>query len=153
MAYLVGGFFSFVGRAIKKVAHVAGKIAGTALGVASVVVPGPAGRVVAGISGKLAGIKSQARRVAAQAETGVERYHGVMAVLRGARPPGLLSKVSPVMPGGAVASVPSLAPHRKRKASRKVYRSHRKRRGKGRKLKFGSPAWRKKYLHKRRRAA
>lgn len=155
MSYRVGGFFSFIGKAIKKVGHVVGKVVGTAVGVASVVVPGPAGRIVAGIGGKLAGIGNVVRSV-----------QGNLAVLRGGTvstgrtpfpvqrgnmtqgmPPGLISKLSPIMPGGAVATVGNKARvvrRRKRKASRKV--SGKRRRRTGRKLKFGSAAYRKKYL-------
>jgi len=143
MAYLVGGFFGSIGKIFKKVVKTVGKVAGTALGVASVVVPGPAGRIVAGISGKLAGVKSAYRRV-----------NAVQLAYSGARPPGLLQKVSPIMPGGAVASYGQGIPpilrgsgkRRKRKASRKRSSTRRT----GRKLKFGSPAWRKKYMRKRR---
>lgn len=156
MAYMVGGFFGFIGKAIKKVAHVVGKVAGTAVGVASLVVPGPAGRIVAGIGGKLAGV-GRVVRSAKGAIDAVQAYNSAggsrmgMSVIK---VPGLLNKQSSVMPGGAVATVGNAAGKRRyggtkrkrttRRVSGKVKRSIK------RKLKFGSPAWRKKYLgHKR----
>jgi len=149
MAYLVGGFFGSIGKFFKKAVKVVGKVAGTALGVASAVVPGPAGRIVAGISGKLAGVKSAYKRVTA-VQLAYSRSRG-SPVFGTGRPPGLLQKMSPVMPGGAMATVPTILRgagkrRRKRKASRVRARSRRS----GRKLKFGSPAWRKKYMRKRR---
>lgn len=64
--------------------------------------------------------------------------------------PGLLSKQSTVMPGGAVATVGNAAGKRRypsRKKTRRV--SGKIKRAVKRKLKFGSPAWRKKYLKRR----
>lgn len=90
----------------------------------------------------------------------------------GTRPPAPVLRASPVMPGGAVATPSGIAsrmsappwayagaatagPRKKRRRSkaRTSRSSRKKRRSSGRKLKFGSPAWRKKYLKKRRRAA
>jgi hypothetical protein len=159
MSYMVGGFFSFIGKAIKKVTHVVGKVVGTAVGVASVLVPGPAGRIVAGIGGKLAGLGNTIRSV-----------QGNLAVLKGSvttrgglseaglplrgnmtqgMSAGLLGKLSNVMPGGAVATVGNKGARvrsGKRKASRKRSTGKRRKRSTGRKLKFGSAAYRKKYL-------
>jgi len=152
MAYLVGGFFGSIGKFFKKAARVVGKVAGTALGVASALVPGPAGRIVAGVSGKLAGVKSAYRRV----QTVQKAYSRSRGVFGSGRPPGFLGKVSPIMPGGSIATHGSGIPpilrgtgkRRKRKASRKRTSTRRRT---GRKLKFGSPAWRKKYMRKGRR--
>lgn len=160
MAYLNGGFFSFIGKAIKSVAHVVGKVAGTALGVASVLVPGPAGAIIGSLGGKIAGVKAQVDRVAVRYQTGMSAAGGLISggspVLRAAvgpgAPPGLVSKMSPVMPGGAIATVPALNLRPKRASVRRrtAKRSGPKRRSnskrKGRKLKFGSAAYRKKYL-------
>jgi|SRR5690242_4488924 len=91
--------------------------------------------------------------------------------------PGIMTAVqrraSPVLPGGAIATTrgpvaagssspprtfggSSSGSKRRRSGSRSTSRkrSTAKRRSGGRKLKFGSPAWRKKYMHKgkRRRA-
>lgn len=90
----------------------------------------------------------------------------------GYAPPPAILRASPVMPGGSIAtSAGIMAPgggvppatfggkssggrKRKRRSSsaRKSSRarSGKKRRSGGRKLKFGSPAWRKKYMRKRR---
>jgi hypothetical protein len=151
MAYMVGGFFGFIGRAIKKVARVVGKIGGTALGVASTLMPGPAGRLVGGIGGRLAGLNSAYRRV--QAARGLLSRHDMRA-----RPPGLLQKISPIMPGGSVATYgrgipPILRGYGPTRRRRRKSSSSRRRASSGRKLKFGSPAWRKKYMKRRRRAA
>ena len=145
MAYLTGGFFGFVKRAFKKVAHLVGKVGGTALGVASVVVPGPAGRLVNAIGGKLAGARSAYARAGSTLTYFNQRANMV---------PGLLSKQSIVMPGGSLAMRPvSLGKRRASSAPRKKRAGPKRRRAGGRKLKFGSPAWQKKYRHKRRRAA
>lgn len=119
-------------------------------GIASIglsVIPG-----VGGVAGKLLG-------------TGVGRFAS-KAVKVGQSTAQVL-KASPVMPGGAVASPGGMRPAmanpparygsgggpRKRRLSSIVGRK-RKRAGakRGRKLKFGSPAWRAKYLKKRRRS-
>lgn len=156
MAYMVGGFFGFIGKAIKKVAHVVGKVAGTAVGVASIVVPGPAGRIVAGIGGKLAGAGRVVRSAqgAIQAVTAYNAAGGTRIMPPVLKVPGLISKQSTVMPGGAVATVGNAAGKRRyggtkrKRTTRRV--SGKVRRAVKRKLKFGSPAWRKKYLgHKR----
>lgn len=73
-----------------------------------------------------------------------------------------LQQLSPVLPGGAIAtrSGPIAAsgatpmsysgsaskPRKRKRASTSRKRSTKRRGGKGRRLKFGSPAWRKKYL-------
>ncbi len=120
-------------------------------GIASIglsVIPG-----VGGVTGKLLG-------------TGVGRL-GAKALKIGQSTAAVL-KASPVMPGGAVASPGGMRPAmpnpparygsggggtRRRRSSSLVGRK-RKRAGarRGRKLKFGSPAWRAKYLKKRRRS-
>lgn len=145
--YLVGGFFGFIKKAFKRVARVVGKIGGTALGVASVLVPGPAGRLVAGISGKLAG----GRRAYARASATFSRFDQLTQGRPVIRVPGLMSKQSTVMPGGSLAMRPvSLAAPARRKRRKPAKQSTARRRTGGRKLKFGSPAWRKKYMKRRR---
>jgi len=149
MAYLVGGFFGFIKRAFKKVARVVGKVGGLALGVASVAVPGPAGRLVNSLGGRLAGVRSAYAR-AATTQRQFQRTVNVM------RFPGLLSKVSPVMPGGSLAQPPAM-----RTGPRTVSGEPRKRRRKSaaaprrrkRKLKFGTKAFREFYARRRRRRA
>jgi hypothetical protein len=144
MAYLAGGFFGFVKRAFKKVAHIVGKVGGTALGVASVVVPGPAGRLVNAVSGRLAGARSAYAKLGSTQADLMRRANMV---------PGLLSKQSIVMPGGSLAMRPvslgktraSSAPRKRRKGAKRRAAPRRKSR-----LKFGSPAWRKKYMKRRR---
>jgi hypothetical protein len=145
MAYLTGGFFGFVKRAFKKVAHIVGKVGGTALGVASIVVPGPAGRLVNAVGGRLAGARSAYAKAGSTLTYLNQRANMV---------PGLLSKQSIVMPGGSLAMRPvSLGKRRASSAPRKKRRGPKRRAAaRGRKLKFGSPAWRKKYMHKRRAA-
>lgn len=143
MAYLVGGFFGKLFKAIKKVAHVAGKVVGTAMGVASAALPGPSGRLIAGIGGKLSGVKSAYTRV-----TAIQKAYGV-GMRNQVRVPGLLSKQSTVMPGGSLAKGSRLRVS-KRKASRKRSRVKARARSRprraGERLKFGSAAYRKKYL-------
>jgi hypothetical protein len=146
VAYLVGGFFGKIFKAIKKVAHVAGKVVGTAMGVASAALPGPSGRLIAGIGGKLVGVKSAYHRVSA-IQRAVNRY-GV-GMRNQVRVPGLLSKQSTVMPGGSHAKGSRLLVG-KRKASHKRSRVKARARARprraGKRLKFGSAAYRKKYL-------
>jgi len=148
MAYLVGGFFGFIKKAFKKVAKVVGKVGGTALGIASVALPGPTGRLIGSVGGKLAG----AKRAYARASSSVNQVGRLAAggsVTRGAIP-GLLSKQSTVMPGGSLAVIPAAMRPVSRRAptKRKRKRSTAKRRSTGKRRKgpkFGSPAWRKKY--------
>ena len=166
------GLFSFVGKAI-------GKIAGTALGL----VPGggiakQALKLGGGIVGHLLAHKQPMSSTGTKLS--VAHSYGVPTLRAQPRPgiPGsgyrtpAVLRASPVMPGGGVATSQGImapggglppasyggksgAPHRKKRKSTSARSSSRKRSGKkrgsgGRKLKFGSPAWRKKYMRKRR---
>lgn len=165
------GLFSFIGKAVKGIAGVAlgvvpgGGFAKTALGLAGSLLAHKASGPMQSTPLKI--------RVAQAYNPNVLRGRPMAVPIRPggvvASPPVL--RASPVMPGGAVATsqgimapgggVPpatfssrSSGTKRKRRssASRKSSRarSSKKRSSGGRKLKFGSPAWRKKYLKKHR---
>lgn len=177
---IVMGLFGFLGKAVKGVAKGIGSVAKVGLGVAkfglsSGLLPIPGG----GLVGKAAGLLLNAKR---PMSTTAQKFPIPINVLRGKTGPTAmraagklltmstprLASSSPVLPGGAIATrsgptvaagIPPLAysgsssptrKRRKRSTSRK--RSTRKRSGRKRRLKFGSPAWRKKYLgHGRKR--
>jgi hypothetical protein len=167
------GFFSFIGKAVKGIAKVVGGVAKVA---APLALGGPLGGVAGGILGNLLHSKSPMSatplkiRVAGgqsipilRAKTPNPVIHSSAAVLR----------QSPTMPGGSFASPAGImAPggglppatyggrkatgggkKRKRRSSSSARssraRSGKKRKSGGRKLKFGSPAWRKKYMKRR----
>lgn len=158
------GLFSFVGKALKGVAKVAS------------VVPG-VGSLVGGIAGTVGNLLDAKKPMAATKyltlaqAVAKRRAAGHIPVLRG-KSPGFMptprvASASPVMPGGAlatpsgiVASISATPPagyagsarapvKRKRKKAKKKVGT--RRRSGARKLKFGSKAWRAKYMKKRRR--
>jgi hypothetical protein len=176
----VMGLFGFIGKAVKGVAKGIGKVAKIGVGVAkfgltSGLLPIPGG----GLVGKVAGTLLQAKR---PMSTTAQKFPIPISVLRGKTPSTAMRRAgqillastprmqqaSPVLPGGAIAtrsgpvaasgapplnfsgSTPAKRKRKKRSSSRK--RSSAKRSGRKRRLKFGSPAWRKKYLgHGRRK--
>jgi hypothetical protein len=166
------GLFSFLGKAV-------GKVAGTALGL----IPGggiakQALKLGGGLVGHLLAHKQPMSSHGTKLS--VAHSYGVPTLRAQPRPtfPGLgygtpqVLRASPVMPGGGVAtSAGIMAPggglppasyaaksgggRKRKRKSTSARSSSRKRSGKkrgrgGRKLKFGSPAWRKKYMRKRR---
>lgn len=166
------GLFSALGKLAGGIVRGVGKVAKVGLGAVKIAsslgVPIPLG----GLAGKLAGQILAAKAPMARPAVNVARAGG-SAILRAKTPmvffkPGISStaraaQMSPVMPGGAVATPTGIAPasggtpplqygkrgsssrKRKRKSTARKRSSSSRRRG-GRKLKFGSPAWRKKYL-------
>lgn len=168
------GFFSFIGKAIKGIAHVAGGVAKVA---APFVVGGPLGALGAKLGGSLLGsvLHSKTPLSTHGLKINVFGSRRSIPILR-AKNPMMHSTAqrmsqSPVMPGGSVATpqgimapgggVPpstfgrmSSGPHKRKRSKPKRpstsrSRSTRKRGAGGRKLKFGSKAWRKKYLKHR----
>jgi hypothetical protein len=162
------GLFSFLGNAVKK-------IAGTALGL---VPGGNIAKGVLGVAGQLLSHKQPMGSAATKYQVargyGIPTLRAQpRPVLPGGITTAAARRASPVMPGGSIAtSAGIMAPggglppasyggsksssgtrRRKRKSS-SARRSSRKRSGSkrrsgGRKLKFGSPAWRKKYMKRR----
>lgn len=154
------GLFSFVGKALKGVAKVAGFI------------PGIGGTIskVAGTVGNLLDAKKSMGTTQAKLKQAV-LLRGNPNPLRGksTMTGGWLGasvlRSTPIMPGGAVSTpqgimasgggappvsfggARSSSSGRKRKSSRKRSTPRKRRKAK---LKFGSPAWRKKYMRKRR---
>lgn len=186
MPLFVMGLFGFIGKAVKGIGKAVGSVAKVGLGVAkfgltSGLLPIPGG----GLAGKIAGSLLAAKRPMSSPKmagqtfaTPILRGKNVSPVLRKAgqilTSTARLQQMSPVLPGGAIATIrgpivasgtPPLnfsgggsSPRKRRKKSTSRKRSSRKRTGRKRKLKFGSPAWRRKYLghgrrKKRRRAA
>jgi hypothetical protein len=166
------GFFSFLGKAVKGIAHVVGGVAKVA---APLALGGPLGGLAGGALGHLLHSKSPMSATPLKINIAGQRS---IPILRARAPtPAMRSSVaalraSPVMPGGGVATSQGImapgggvppatyggrsggGPRRKHKSA-SARSSSRKRSGKkrgsgGRKLKFGSPAWRKKYMRKRR---
>lgn len=174
---IVMGLFGFIGKAVKGVAKGIGAVAKVGIGVAkfglaSGLLPIPGG----GLIGKASSLLLAKRPMS----TTMQKFPMSTPILRAKSPltravssVARLQQLSPVLPGGAIATVRGPVPQagtppltfsgaasttvrRKRKKSKRRKSSY-KRRSRGRKLKFGSPAWRKKYLghgrRKRRRAA
>lgn len=181
------GLFGFLGKAIGTVAKV-----GSGLGL----LPGGnlVNAAVQGIVGGSGGAAKQPMAMLALKQALAQKQRNPL-VQRAQNPPTKITlpggvalhgraltmgtrmlRLSPVMPGGAVAtpggmvtqsggalplaysgssSVMSPAKKRRKRRSTSTKRKSAKRRKGGRKLKFGSPAWRKKYLGhgKKRRAA
>lgn len=165
------GFFSFLGKAVKSVAHVVGSVAKVA---APLALGGPLGAVGAKLGGSILGsvLHSKSPMSSTPLKINILGTNRSIPILR-AKPAAVgpstprLAAQSPVMPGGSVATpqgimapgggVPpstygaSRSTGRKRKrrsaSSRRSShaRSSRKRKA-GRKLKFGSKAYRQKYL-------
>lgn len=170
------GLFSFIGRAVKGVA----KIAGGALKLGGALGLIPGGSLVGKLAGSILSAKQpmstsqQKIQVLARFNPGVLRGKNMSVPIARATPypgPQILQR-SPVLPGGAVATLAgpvaasgtppaqfggARASGAKKKRKRRSASSRRsstarssKKRSGGRKLKFGSPAWRKKYMKKRR---
>jgi hypothetical protein len=173
------GLFSFVGKAIKGVGKIVGGVAKVAVGAAKLgLIPG--GGILGGIAGRLLAAKQPMSSTAVkmsmrspQIMRGNATQAGTFNQYRtpsyGVRPPPAVLRLSPVMPGGAVATPSGMvargaapaayagssrAPTKRRRTAKKKRATTGKKR-RARKLKFGSPAWRKKYMKKsrRRRAA
>lgn len=167
---LVMGLFGFLGKAVKGIGKVVGGAAKLAGGLGLI----PGGGLVGRLAGTLLAAKrplsSPTLIAAAHLATPLLRAKSPMSTA-GMRPGGAiltrvstprLQQMSPVLPGGAIATrggpvagsgTPPLnfsgsaSPSRRRKRRKPSRaRSSTKRRRGGRKLKFGSPAWRKKYL-------
>lgn len=166
------GLFSFIGKAVKGVAKIATgalKIGG-ALGIL------PGGGLIGKVAGTLLGAKQPMSTTALKFAVRSPQVMRGNATQAGAgawttptfgyRPPPSVLRLSPVMPGGAVATPSGIAPRsasppaaytggygRTKPKKRRKSTAKKRRRSSGRKLKFGSPAWRKKYMKRRRRAA
>jgi hypothetical protein len=154
------GLFSFVGKALKGISKVAGFIPGV-------------GGTISKITGSVGGLLDHKRPMSNP------RVSNPM-IARGktwsrSSTPGFFGtrtiRMSPVMPGGAISttrgmvtqsggaipltfggSSTAMAPaRRKRRKMARASARRRTRRASGRRLKFGSPAWRKKYMKRARR--
>ena len=170
------GLFGSIGRALGGAVKGIGKVAGFAL--KSGLVPLPFG----GTAGKLVGalLHSKAPMGHTQLKLSIpplvargKTLRPVVKIGSTSTPTLTALRKSPVMPGGAIATRTGVAPRpltgaaplgtiaggtkrRRRKAGastrRKSRKSSGKKRTRSRRLKFGSPAWRKKYLgHGRKR--
>lgn len=170
------GLFSFIGKAAKGIAHVVGGIAKTAVkvgtfGLRAGILPVPGGSFLSALLGQKASpMSTTGQKLGSIARLGVTGIRAQSTVRPAAHVPGpSVLRLSPVLPGGAVATARgpvargtgappatfggarTSKPGRRRSSS-SSRRSSGKRTGRkrssGRKLKFGSPAWRKKYLGK-----
>jgi hypothetical protein len=167
MAFSLKRMFS--GSGWKKFKKVAVGLGGLALNV----IPGlgnAASAVVLAKVGGLAGKLGAADKLA-QLPKGINTFRKVGKVASALQSTAQVLHASPVMPGGAIATpggmaMPMVTPPmyyggsgttarrrttKKRASSTKKRRTTKKRASSGRKLKFGSPAWRKKYAAKARR--
>lgn len=169
------GFFSFIGKAVKSVAHVVGSVAKVA---APLALGGPLGAVAGKLGGSLLGsvLHSKSPMSATPLKINILGSNRSIPILRaknstaaGVSTPRIAA-ASPVMPGGSVATPQGImAPggglppasyggratgksKRKRRSSSsrrssRARSSSKRKRGSGkRRLKFGSAAYRKKYL-------
>jgi hypothetical protein len=149
------GLYSFVGKALKGVSKIAGFIPGV-------------GGSISKITGAVGGILSHKAPMSRPMVTRPQVARGNVT----ASGYGYTAKVlrqTPIMPGGAIATPHGIAPQqggappatyggarpaaKKRRAParrRAPAKRKTKRRATSRRLKFGSPAWRKKYMKKRR---
>lgn len=160
------GLFSFVGKALGSVAKIGlGLIPG-----------GGIAKTALGLAGQLLQHKSAGPMKSTPLKYGVATAYGVPTLRAQPRPvlrnpmiqstPAVL-RASPVMPGGGIATSQGImapggglppasyggrsgGPKRKRRSSSSRRssraRSGKKSRASGKRLKFGSPAWRKKYM-------
>jgi hypothetical protein len=166
------GFFSFIGKAVKSVAHVVGSVAKVA---APLALGGPLGAVAGKLGSSLLGsvLHSKSPMSGTPLKINILGSNRSIPILR-AKPGGMpvstprIASASPVMPGGSIATpqgimapgggVPpstyggsrSSGGKRRRRSTSSRRSSHarssKKRRSGKRKLKFGSAAYRKKYL-------
>lgn len=171
------GLFSFVGRAVKGVAKVVGGVAKVGLGLAGKLgIGGPvvgianqllnAKRPMGGTSQKI-GVASLPLGVRIMRGNQTQSGASPISSIWGNRAPPAVLRSSPVMPGGAIATPAGImAPgggsppvsyagrggskRRRTRTTKRRRTTTKKRRSGSRKLKFGSPAWRKKYMRKRR---
>jgi hypothetical protein len=162
------GFFSFVGKALKGVGHLVGGVAKIA---APLALGGPLGGLAGGLLGSV--LHSKSPMSSTPLKINILGSGRSIPILR-AKAGGLqstprIAAASPVMPGGSIATSQGIMASgggvppssyggratgggRKRKrrstASRRTSRarSSQKRKSGSRKLKFGSAAYRKKYL-------
>jgi hypothetical protein len=163
------GFFSFLGKAVKSVAHVVGSVAKVA---APLALGGPLGGVAGGLLGKVLHSKSPMSSTPLKINIlGSSRSIPILRAKPGGAPMSgpRIAAASPVMPGGSIATAQGImAPgggvppatyggrasgstHKRKRRSSSSRRSSRarssqKRKKGSRKLKFGSAAYRKKYL-------
>jgi hypothetical protein len=168
------GLFSFVGKAVKGIGKVVGGVVKVGLGAAklagSLGLGGPLGSIASKLLSSKSPMSHAVKIATALQPQGTVRMRGNVTqsgfghfgTYRGAFPGPQVLRMSPVLPGGAVAtaggpaaassSVPPTS-YGGRRATTKRKRTTKRttKRRSGRKLKFGSPAWRKKYLKKRRR--
>lgn len=189
---IVMGLFGFLGKAVKGIGKVVG--GGLKLGLGAVSLASKFGLPIpgGGLVGKLASTLVAAKRPMSSAKLLTNTYANPQLLrakspmvagrmtarattpYRTASSTARLAQLSPVLPGGAIATrsgptaasgatpmtyggSSSTSPRKKRRKSSRA-RSTTKRTGRKRRLKFGSPAWRKKYLghgrkKRRRRAA
>lgn len=164
------GFFSFIGKAVKSVAHVVGSVAKVA---APLALGGPLGAVAGKLGGSLLGsvLHSKSPMSATPLKINILGSNRSIPILR-AKPGGAavstprIAAASPVMPGGSIATpqgimasggglppttyAGSRSSGKKRKrrstSSRKSSRARSSKRRSGKRLKFGSRAYRQKYL-------
>lgn len=158
------GLFGFIGKALGTVAKAGiGFATGGPAGAAAAVLPGILGHKSAGstLAQKLL-LARQQGAPALRARNPTPSFNPQQQLGRILGPSAAILRASPVMPGGAVATSsglvnqPSAIPKilrgaGKRRRTRAPTRT-RKRSGK-RRLKFGSAAYRKKYLGKKKRRA
>jgi hypothetical protein len=166
------GFFSFIGKAAKSIAHVVGGVARVA---APLALGGPLGGLAGGVLGHLLHSKSPMSSGPLKINVGGRS----IPILRGKTPNPMIRssaavlRQTPMMPGGSIATPQGIMASggglppatyggrktsgglgKKKRRSSSSRSSSRSRSGKkrtsgGRKLKFGSPAWRKKYMKRR----
>lgn len=175
------GLFGFIGRAVGGLAKGVLGVAKIAAPIAGTLIGGPLGGKVGALASSLLGSKSpmNAHKYAGISTLGTMRSRGNVTqggygavrgiAAAGGRVPAPVLRLSPVLPGGAIATTRGPQPavsavppstyaggrggpvRRKRRAAARTRKRTTTRRRKGRKLKFGSQAWRKKYLKRRRR--
>ena len=173
------GLFGFLGKAVKGVAKGIGGVAKIGVGLArSGLVPIPGLSLAGKLAGTLlqhkAPMASTITKVALRSPILMRgasplRYQkATTTTYGGTRPPAPVLRASPVLPGGAYATPSGIASRsstppwayagsssgvkrratKRRKAKARKARTDKRR---TRRLKFGSAAWRKKYLGKKRR--
>ena len=180
---LLGGVVKTAVGVAKIAAPIAlgGPLGGLAGGLAGKLIGGKGGRIVGSIIAAKRPMSHTPVKIATASNPRLMRgnatqggYSAFQTPQYGYRPPAAVLRAVPIMPGGAVATSSGIAPRgaplpaqlggssaggtkRKRRKSTTKRRASSGRKRRGRKLKFGSPAWRKKYLghgrRKKRRAA
>jgi hypothetical protein len=163
------GLFSFIGKAAKAIGGLVGGPVGGVLRAGGGLLDHKAATAHTAVKYRAIGAMGTGARGKTQAPQWNPQVRGVGTSTQAMPAPRQVFSDTPVMPGGAIATSSGVVPlasgvpprsfgssgraasGRRKKRSKTRSASSPKRKSGGRKLKFGSPAWRAKYMRKKKR--